>query len=75
MYLLYSLQGHGKKNDVKVIEYGGKIWINQGQLGKEFDISNIADRTQHHSDGFKKMRCEIQDVVNINHVECLLEIL
>ena len=61
MYLLYSLQGHGEKNDAEVIEYGGKIWINQGELGKNLDIANIADRTQHYSDEFKKMRCEIQE--------------
>ena len=34
-----------EKNDVEVIEYGGKIWINQGQLGKNLDIANIAGRT------------------------------
>ena len=41
-----------KKNDVEVIEYGGKIWINQWQLGKNLDIANIADRTQCYSDEF-----------------------
>ena len=34
-----------KKNDAEVKEYGGKIWINQGQLGKNIDIANIAGRT------------------------------
>ena len=49
-----------KKNDVEVIEYDGKIWINQGELGKNLDIANIADRTQYYS-GELKMRCEIQE--------------
>ena len=34
-----------RKNDVEVIEYGGKIWINQGHLQEKLDIANIADRT------------------------------
>ena len=45
MYSLYSLQVYGKKNDAEVKEYGGKIWLNQGQLGKNLDIANIAGRT------------------------------
>ena len=49
-----------RKNDVEVIEYGGKIWINQGHLQEKLDIANIADRTQYYSDEFLKMRCEIQ---------------
>ena len=32
IHLLYSLQKHGKKNDVEAIEHGGEIWINQGDL-------------------------------------------
>ena len=48
-----------RKNDAEVIEYGGKIWINQGYLQGELGIATIADRTQY-SDEFKKMRCEIQ---------------
>ena len=43
-----------KENDVEVIEYGGKIWINQGHLAKRLDIGNIAGRTQYYSDEFKK---------------------
>ena len=34
-----------RKNNVEVIEYGGKIWINQGHLQEKLDIANIADRT------------------------------
>ena len=49
-----------RKNDVEVIEYGGKIWINQGHLQEKLDIANIADRTQYYSDEFLKMRSEIQ---------------
>ena len=41
-----------RKNDVEVIEYGGKIWINQGYLQEKLGISNIADRTQYYSDEF-----------------------
>ena len=41
-----------KKNSVEVIEYGDKIWINHGQLGKNLGIANIADRTQYYSDEF-----------------------
>ena len=41
-----------RKNDVEVIEYGGKIWINQGHLQEKLGIANIADRTQYYSDEF-----------------------
>ena len=41
-----------RKNDVEVIEYGGKIWINQGHLQEKLGIANIADRTQYYSDKF-----------------------
>ena len=64
-----------RKNDVEVIQYGVKIWINQGHLQEKLGIANIADRTQYYSNEFKKMRCEIKSVVNINLVECLLKIL
>ena len=50
-----------RKNDVEVIEYGSEIWINQRHLQKKLGIANIGDRTQHYSDEFKKMRCEIQE--------------
>ena len=50
-----------RKNDVEVIEYGGKIRINQGHLQEKLGIANIADRTQYYSNEFKKMRCEIQE--------------
>ena len=49
-----------RENDAEVMEYGGKIWINQGHLQEKRGIANIADRTQYYSDEFKKMRCEIQ---------------
>ena len=48
-----------RKNDVEVIEYGGKIRINQGHLQEKLGIANIADRTQYYSHEFKKRRCEI----------------
>ena len=41
-----------RKNDVEVIEYGDKIWINQGHLQEELGIANIADRTHCYSDEF-----------------------
>ena len=50
-----------RKNEVEVIEYGSEIWINQRHLQKKLGIANIGDRTQHYSDEFKKMRCEIQE--------------
>ena len=53
VFTLFTAKAWGK-NDVEVIEYGGKIWINQGQLGKNLDIANIADRTQYYCDEFKK---------------------
>ena len=59
--MFYSLQKHGKTNDVEVIEYGGKIWINQKHLEKKLSIANIADRSHYYSSEFKKMRCEIQE--------------
>ena len=49
-----------RKNDVQVIEYGCKIWTNQGHLQGKLGIANIADRAQYYSDKFKKLRCEIQ---------------
>ena len=58
--MIYSLQKHGKKNDVEVIEYGGEIWINKKSQEKKFDIANTADRTQYYSSDFKKMSCQIQ---------------
>ena len=51
------------KNGVEVIEYSGEIWINQTHLEKKLDISNISDKTQYYSSEFKKMRCEIWEVV------------
>ena len=59
-HLLYLLQTHGK-NNIEVIKYGGKIWINQGHLQGKLGIANTVDRTQYYSDEFKKMRCEIQE--------------
>ena len=52
--MLYSLQKHGKKNDVEVMEYGREIRIDQKHLEKKIDIANIADRTQYYSSEFKK---------------------
>ena len=34
-----------RKNDVEVIEYGEKIWINQRHFQRKLGIANIADRT------------------------------
>ena len=42
------------EKNVEVIEYGGKIWINQGNLQEELGIANIAARTQYYSDEFLK---------------------
>ena len=72
---LLSSRQTWRKSDVKVIEYGGKIWINQGDLQGKLGIANIADRTQYYSNEFKKMTCEYKSGVNINLVECLLKIL
>ena len=60
-HLLYSLQKHGGKNDVEVIEYGGEIWIDQKHLEKKLDIANIADWAPYYSSELKKMRSEIQE--------------
>ena len=43
-----------RKNDVEVVKYGGKIWINQGHLQEKLGIVNIDDRTQHYSDEYKE---------------------
>ena len=59
--MIYSLQKHGKKNDVEVTEYGGEIWINKKSQEKKLDIANTADRTQYYSSDFKKMSCQIQE--------------
>ena len=45
-----------KKNDVKVIEYGGEIQINQKNFEENLYIANIAARTQYYSSKFEKMR-------------------
>ena len=50
-----------RKNGFEVIEYGSKIWINQGHLQEKLGIANISDKIQYYSDEFKKMRCEIQE--------------
>ena len=39
-----------EKSDVEFIEYGGKVWINQGHVQEKLGIANIADRTQYYSD-------------------------
>ena len=52
--MLFSLQKHGKKNDVEVTEDSGEIWINQKHLEKKLDTENIADRTQCYSSELKK---------------------
>ena len=36
------------KNDVKAIECGCEVWINQ-HLREKLDIANISDRTQYYS--------------------------
>ena len=41
-----------RKNDVEVIEYGGKIWIYHGHLQEKLGVVNIADRTEYYSDKF-----------------------
>ena len=38
-----------RKNDVELIENGGKIWINKGHLQEKLGIAKIADRTQYCS--------------------------
>ena len=53
-----------RKNDVEVIEYIGKIWINQGHLQEELHLANISDKTQYYSSKFYKIRCEIQECGN-----------
>ena len=42
---------------------------------KNFDIANIADRTQHYSSEFKKMRYEIQECGKYQPCRILLKIL
>ena len=41
-----------RKNDVEVIEYGSKIWINPGHLQEELGIAIIVDRSLYYSDKF-----------------------
>ena len=50
-----------RKDSVEVIEFCGKIWINQRHLQEKLDIANLSVRTQYYSDEFKKMRCDIQE--------------
>ena len=37
-----------RKNDVEVIEYGGKIWINQGHLQEKLGFSNSFNKSQYY---------------------------
>ena len=53
-----------RKIGVEVIECGGEIWINQGDLQGKLNLSYISDRTQYYSDEFTKMACEIQECGN-----------
>ena len=39
-------------DNVEVIKYGGKTWINQRHLQGKLGIPNIADITQYYSDEF-----------------------
>ena len=64
-----------RKNNVEVIEYGGKIWINQGHLQEEVGIAKKSDRNQYYPDEFKKWDAKYKSVVNIKLAECLLKIL
>ena len=50
-----------KKNSVEAINYDGKKWINQTQLGNALGHSNIASRTQYYSSEYKRKSYEIQD--------------
>ena len=64
------------KNDIRVIEYGGKIWINPGHLQEKIGIANIAGRTLSIIlTNFKKWYAKNKSVVNISLVESLLKIL
>ena len=43
-----------KKNDAEVKEYGGKIWINQGQLGKILILQILLAEHSNILTNFKK---------------------
>ena len=50
-----------KINSVEAINYDGKKWINQTQLGNALGNSSIASRTQYYSSQYKRKRHKIQD--------------
>ena len=50
-----------KKNGGEAINYDGKKWTNQTQLGNAPLHSNIAFRTQYYSPEYKRKRYEIKD--------------
>ena len=41
-----------RKNRLEAIKYMGRIWVNQGHLQEELDITNMSDRIQYYSDEF-----------------------
>ena len=51
-----------KKDNIEVVNYNGKKWINEKDLKKALDCKNFAgNKTQYYSNEFKKRRNEIQD--------------
>ena len=64
-----------KKNDVKVIEYGSEIWINQKHLQKNLILQILLTELSIILQNLKKWDMKYNSVVNINLVEFLLKIL
>ena len=64
-----------EKNDVKVIEYGSEIWINQKQLEKNLILQILLTELSIILQNLKKWDVKCKSVVNINLVEFLLKIL
>ena len=49
------------KTDVEAIKHNDKKWINEKHLEKALGYKNlVGNKTQYHSDKFKKRRFEIQ---------------
>ena len=54
MFKMHTCSIKTWKNSVEAINYNGKKWINQTQLGNALGHSNIASRTQYYSSEYKR---------------------
>ena len=71
MYI-FSIKKWGR-NGVEAIVYDNTKWINQTQLGKRLEHTNIASFTHYYSEEDKTQKCEVQDCNNYQTCRAVLE--